>query len=502
MSARILGPVIAPPMELVELVRELRDIETSGTLSTPVGDIQCRLYKVKPGDIFAAVIDYYRDDHSLIQDAIDQGAVAVLLSKTPKTPLSVPWVRTNDVGAVLGQLSSRRYQAPAEELDIVGVTGTNGKTTTTCLVEAICASSSRRAGRIGTLGLVFDGAIEAAEVLSTPEPPVLHRALRAMVQEGADTVAMEVTSHGISMGRVNDCPFKIRILTGIGHDHLDYHKTVAAYAATKVNWMLEALPNLGEFVVAPVDDPFAKEILERFGDRAASFGFSENATIHPVSIDLHESGIRGTLSTPCGDVDFTSPLIGRHNLRNVMAAVAASVFLEIPLPDIAQGLANISVVPGRLEPIENDRGFTILVDYAHTPDALEAMLSSVREFAKGRLALVLGCGGDRDTSKRPIMARIASEKAEFVVLTTDNARSEPPERILFEMKKGLASRAGSESITELDRREAIRQALRWARRGDVVIIAGKGHESVQVLDGREFYFDDRQVIREILLELR
>ncbi|MBC7975315.1 MAG: hypothetical protein H7138_10040, partial [Myxococcales bacterium] len=353
-------------MTLGALLPSLHVLETSGALDPEVLDIQCNHRLVRAGDLFAAVIDANRDDHGVIEDAIAAGAAAIVLSTPPPRPLAVPWIRTDDAGKHLGRLCGPRYGAPDHQLEIAGVTGTNGKTTTCYLLESICTAAGqatgRSAGRIGTMGVTFAGTTTPTG-FTTPEPPVLFRAFAAMARHGVDRVAMEVSSHGIAMARVEGIRFAVRVLTGIGHDHLDFHGDLERYAATKLGWMLEATRG----VVVPHDDPRAGAVIDALGDRVTTFGFAPEATLHPTALSGDAHGTRGTFSTPAGALDFTLGLPGRHNVRNAMAAVAAALHLSIGLAEIARGLAGCTAVPGRLEPVANALGITVLVDYAHTP---------------------------------------------------------------------------------------------------------------------------------------
>jgi UDP-N-acetylmuramoyl-L-alanyl-D-glutamate--2,6-diaminopimelate ligase len=308
---------------------------------------------------------------------------------------------------------------------------------------------------------------------------------------------MEVSSHGIAMGRLRGCRFAVRVLTGIGHDHLDFHGDFDRYVATKLDWLLETRDDAGA-VVAPIDQPHGRRVIAALGDRATSFGFDAGAAVHVQSLTLDDRSSRGVLATPAGALAFDVPLTGRHNIRNVMAAVAVALRMEISLDDVARGLARCPAVPGRLEEVPNRGGARIFVDYAHTPDALEAVLGSLRELARGRLIAVFGCGGDRDPSKRPVMAEIGHRLADLVVLTSDNPRSEPPAQILADMTRGLPAGPLHSVIVEPDRREAIRHAIELACATDIVIVAGKGHETYQIVGSREHPFDDRQVIRELV----
>jgi len=493
------------PFSLKDILGVVGALETSGPLETNFTDVQCRLNLLQPGDLFAAVVDHYRNDHVNIPAAIHAGAKAILLSTVPTAPIGVPWIRTDDVGKRLGALCAYRYAFPSQILEVVGVTGTNGKTTTTYLLESMIAAAGHLAGRIGTVGIAFAGNMLESQVLTTPEAPVLHRTLADMAQSGVNIVAMEVSSQAIAMDRVKSCRIPIRVLTGVGHDHLDYHGDMESYAATKVDWILEGLNDTtGGGVVCPIDDPYAHAIISKQDNRIFTFGFRPEGTIHPTSLVLGEHGSHGSLSTPFGSLPFETSLLGKHNVRNVMAAVGAALHLNIPLAAISAGLAGCKTVPGRLQEVPHHHGFRVLIDFAHTPDALEAMLRSVRELTNGKVIAVFGCHSpyrllnNRRDTKRKMMAKIGYECADISVLTSDNPRYEVPLDILSEMEEGLPRIQPANVIIEPERRKAIYQALVLASPGDVVIICGKGHEKYQIIGERQFPFDDAQVAAELL----
>jgi UDP-N-acetylmuramoyl-L-alanyl-D-glutamate--2,6-diaminopimelate ligase len=483
---------------LADVLRWVNPREHVGPLDSVFEDVQCRLFKVRRGDLFAAVVDHYRNGHALIDAAIEKGAGGVLLSERPGGTLPVPWVRVEDVGAALGRLCAEWYGRPSEKLDLIGVTGTNGKTTTVHILESILRAAGRRPGRIGTLGFSFAGTSREAEVLSTPEPPVLQRELDRMQSGGATAVAMEVTSQGISMGRVRECAFSVRALTGITPDHLDYHGTFRRYAETKMGWIRRVRSDPIPRIVLPLDHARTSGIRYEGIDCVHTFGMTHAADVHPDQAVLGSAGIAGSVTTPLGDVSFESKLVGRHNLQNILAAVAISVALELPLEAISEGIAGCESVPGRLERIANGSGAAVFVDFAHTPDALRAALAAVRQSACGRVVVVFGCGGDRDPEKRPVMARLASEAADTVVLTSDNPRNESVQGILDDMISGVPEGLGYKVQVVPDRREAIELALRAGGPGDVVLVAGRGPERHQVAGDREIDFDDREVVRELL----
>jgi UDP-N-acetylmuramoyl-L-alanyl-D-glutamate--2,6-diaminopimelate ligase len=375
---------------------------------------------------------------------------------------------------------------------VIGVTGTNGKTTVTTLVEQAMLRLGRRVGRIGTTGVFVDG-VQRPSALTTPEAPALQALLAEL--EGADAVVMEVSSIGLVQHRVDGIEFHVAAFTNLSHDHLDFHGTMDAYAAAKALLFQKLRPEGGApRALLCVDDP-AWVRMEPPDDRW-TYGFAAGADVRVRSMSLEPDGrVRLAMSTPAGEVDLRTALIGRHNGQNLAASLGIGLLLGFELDAWAGALGEAPPVRGRLEPVENDRGIHVYVDYAHTPAGLSAALGAVREVARGDVFVVFGCGGDRDAAKRPVMGRLAEELADYAVVTSDNPRSEPPERILAEVVAGFDE---APALAEVDRARAIAWAITHARPGDVVLIAGKGHETYQEIRGTRTPFDDREVARAVL----
>ncbi len=488
-------------MRLQQLLADVLVRKSAGDLEVEVGRLHCDSRKVGAGDVFAAIVDVYRDGRKFVDAAIEAGAAALVLPEAPAGELSVPWIVVPNVPGALAQMCATRYGHPSKSLDLIGVTGTNGKTTTCHLLESILTSAGKTPGLLGTTtGARYAGKIVTTG-LTTPESPELQMLLADMVSSGVDSVAMEVSSHGIALKRVEACEFVAGVLTGIGRDHLDFHADQEDYAETKVNWLLgevQASPRC-RGVVVPADDEWGMEVHREFRKPILTFGFDDDADIQPSALDMTPVRTRGRLSTPQGTLTLDLGLPGRHNVRNAMAAVAVAQILELEPIALVEGLMRVRGVPGRFEPVANDRGISILVDYAHTPDALGAAIASLREVTDRRLVVVFGCGGDRDREKRPEMGRVAAEGADVVVVTSDNPRSEAPGEIIEEILLGLPLDVTAEVHVEPDRREAIRLALtEVAAEGDVVLIAGKGHETGQTIGEETVPFDDRVVAREVM----
>jgi len=472
-----------------ETVPSARDIEVARAA------IDSRL--VEPGDLFFALRGAKSDGIAHVPEAIRRGAVAVVSDRpAPDGPApAVPWIAVEAPRRALALVAARLCGDPAERLVLAGVTGTNGKTSTTQLLEAILARRYGAAGFLGTIGYRTPRRAHEAD-RTTPEAPVIQGMLAEMLEDGAGAAAMEVSSHALALERVDGCRFDVAVFTNLTRDHLDFHGDMESYYAAKRR--LFALRKPGAFGVVNADDPYGRRLLAEVPPPLASFsatGAEADFRAGNTRCDLR--GVAFDLTHAGGRVRIESPLLGRFQVANLCGAAAAGIVLGVPPADVAAAIATVSNVPGRLEPVRAGQGFPILVDYAHTPDALERLLSAVRELTDRRLVLVFGCGGDRDRGKRAPMGEIAGRLADVAIATSDNPRSEDPERILREVEVGLGRTGGGRWRSIADRREAIRAALAEADAGTVVVIAGKGHETTQVVGAVEHPFDDRQVAAEL-----
>ena len=443
--------------------------------------------RVAPGSLFFCVPGFTRDGHEFAPDAVARGAAALVVERP--LGLGVPEAVVESVRAAMGPAAARFYGDPTAELDVVGITGTNGKTTTAFLVRALLEAARRRCGLLGTV-TSFVGGVERPVERTTAEAIDLQRDFRAMLDGGDVACAMEVSSHALRLGRTDGIRFAAGIFTNLTQDHLDFHPTMEDYFLAKRR-LFEAAPGAA---VVNVDDPFGRRLADELG-RATTFAIDHEATYRAIDVESGFSGSTFTALTPEGPVAMRTPLPGRFNVQNVLGAVAAVRALGVPLEEIAAALPRAGRVPGRFEPVDEGQPFAVLVDYAHTPDSLENVLSAARPLTRGRLWCVFGCGGDRDRGKRPLMGEIAARLADRTIVTSDNPRSEDPEAIVREIVAG----AGDGVRAEVDRRLAIEQAIAEAQDGDVVVIAGKGHEQGQEYEnGRKVPFDDVTVAREAL----
>ena len=470
-----------------------------GNGSETVGGLAYRSDAVKPGDMFFCIVGLVTDGHSFAQDAIDRGAKFLVVERklylADATDVTI--VVVDDSRKAMAHVAANFYGNPSQALQLVGVTGTNGKTTTTYLVEQIARAAGRRAGVVGTVGVKINGVHEKA-AHTTPESPDLQNVLARMRDAGCDVVSMEVSSHALDLSRTWGTRFAVTAFSNLTQDHLDYHHTFEAYFEAKALLFSRAYP--AKRVIC-IDDKWGRELLRRCSaadDWIITCGFDKSAQIHPVEVDLSPSSTHVVLEVRGRSDDFTDPLVGRFNVENVMCAFGIGLALGISADTIVAALKQAPQVPGRIERVSaaHDGGVSVFVDYAHTPDALEKALSAVQALGDGRTAVVFGCGGDRDAAKRSIMGKVALD-AEYAVVTSDNPRSEDPAAIIADIVSGMGEANGQYEI-EPDRRAAIARAIAWARPGDSILIAGKGHEDYQLIGGKTLHFDDREVAAEEL----
>lgn len=482
--------VVVRPLQartLSELVEDLPQAQVRGSAAVRVSGLRYRSAEVRPGDLFACIPGARADGHDFAAEAVQRGAVALLVERF--LPLGVTQVRVDRVRDALGPISAAFHGHPSRRLRMVGVTGTNGKTTTTFLLASIFRAHGWRSGVVGTTG-VWIGERPTPFPRTTPEAPDLQRLLAEMVEEGVQAVAMEVSSHGLDQRRVDGTRFEVAVFTNLSQDHLDYHPTMEAYFAAKARLFT---PALSERAVVNHDSPEGRRLED--GDLpTVTYGLGPGADVRAEDVRATSEGI----SFRVGALQIRSRLRGAFNVENCLAAVATARVLGIDDAAIARGIEALEVVPGRVEAVEAGQPFLVLVDYAHTPDGLENVLRAARPLADGRLIVVFGCGGDRDRGKRPLMGRVATSLADLAIVTSDNPRSEDPLAIIAEIEAGAREGGGRYEI-EPDRREAIARAVRVAAPGDVVVIAGKGHETYQELADRTIPFDDRVVAREEIL---
>lgn len=475
------------PQNLSDLLNDV----AAGVPAVTVTGIAFRSTSVRPGDAFFCVPGFAHDGHEFAADAVDRGAVAVVASK-PLTGLPVPVAMVEDTRVALAVASAHFFGEPSAEMLVAGITGTNGKTTTTYLLDSIFRAAGMRTGVLGTIETRIAGEGRPA-ARTTPESRDLQAMLAEMRDAGVSAVSMEVSSHAIDLHRVDGMQFAVAAFTNLSQDHLDYHATLEEYFSVKARLLERVAP---ERRVVNIDDAHGCRL-------AASMpvewtvGMRADAVVRASSVRMTQTATSFALIAPAGTVAVDLPLAGDYNVSNALVAAGAALALGIPLEVIAQGLSHAPQVPGRLEQVDGGQDFTVLVDYAHTPDGLEKAITAVREVTPGRVITVFGCGGDRDPAKRPLMGAVVGRLADVAVLTSDNPRTEDPVGIILQVQDGLAG-TKAEPHVEVDRRRAIALALGLARTGDAVLIAGKGHEDYQIFADRTVHFDDREVAREEL----
>ncbi len=498
-------------MKLGELVRTLEGPTTlpSDGLDRDVSDIVHDSRKVRPGSLFVAVRGFNSDGHLFILEAVKQGAIAVVTERqnTAATATDTPQIIVEDSRRALALLADLFYGHPSQRLALIGVTGTNGKTTTSYLVKSILEAAGETAGLIGTIEYRVGGTVYPAPN-TTPEAPDLQRLLSEMVGHGATHCVMEVSSHALALDRTLGCRFAAAVFTNLTQDHLDFHETMDDYFLAKLRLFAGLSPD-GHAVIN-LDDARAGEIVKETKAKVITTGMTDKADVHPRGTIRH--GIKGLsfeAATPAGTASIESPLVGRYNVYNMLTAIGVGTALGLGTEAIARGIKNMKAVPGRMEKVDEGQSYGVVVDYAHTEDALVRLLEAVREIAAARIITVFGCGGDRDRTKRPKMGAAAVTGSDVVIVTSDNPRTEDPGAIIREIELGMkdgmkvpssdmasgAAPGKKPYCVIADREAAVASAIGMAKPGDVVVLAGKGHEDYQIIGNAKVHYDDREIAR-------
>ena len=473
------------------------------THDTEIHGIQYDSRKVAKGDCFVAIRGGGVDGHQFIQNAVSNGASAAVMENDGAIPDSfamhagVIKIVVPDSRKALAQLSANYYGHPASRLTMVGVTGTNGKTTTTHVVKSLLEAAGKSTGLIGTIEYVYGKTVLPASH-TTPESLELNGLLDTMLRAGCVSVSMEVSSHALHQSRVDGIGFDVAVFTNLTQDHLDYHGTMSDYFNAKQILFRQLKP--GGAAVINVDDEWGRKIVVPSGSRTVTYGLQENAEIVASEINFSIQGTAFKIRHRGKNTMIHSPLVGRFNVYNVLAAYSTGAALGIPEGDILHGISGLTPVRGRFERIASPKGWTAIVDYAHTPDALEKCLKAIREVLpqerRGKIITVFGAGGDRDKTKRPLMGRIAAQLSDTIIVTSDNPRTENPETIIDDILAGVPR--GASVRRESDRRKAIEQATGMANAGDVILVAGKGHEDYQVIGKEKIHLSDREIVESLL----
>ena len=462
-----------------------------------VGGLAYDSRRVGPGDVFVALTGLKAAGTDFAAEAVRRGAVAVVADRPADTATGVPWIVVPDARAAMAEIAAELYAHPSRSMQVVGITGTNGKTTTAYLLRTVFESAGKKCGLLGTVAYSI-GDQELPASRTTPEAPDVQRMFRQMVGAGCGACVMEVSSHALALRRVDGTTFAAGVFTNLTRDHLDYHGDMESYFAAKRR-LFEMLPQ-GAPAVINLDDPRG-ESLRKVASATVTYAINKAADVTPGPLALTFGGLEFDARTPKGTVHVKSKLVGRPNVSNVLATVATATALDISVAAIERGLARLRGVPGRFELVStSEDDVTVVIDYAHTDDALKNLLETARPLAPRRVITVFGCGGDRDRTKRPLMGAVAARLSDIVVMTSDNPRTEDPARIIEEIKRGVPASADKSGATFaiLDRKEAIQFAIRKAEPGDLVLLAGKGHEQTQTIGTTERPFDEAGIARDAL----
>lgn len=485
-------------MKLADVIEQMDILEVQGSVNKQISGISYNSNSVKEGYIFVAIEGLKLDGHKYINDAISKGAKVVVVNKDIEVLHDITTIKVKDTRAALSCLSACFYGKPSEKIDLIGVTGTNGKTTTSYLLKSILDTSNRNVGSMGTLGTVIKEKYFHS-THTTPESLELQEIFKSMLDVNVDTCVMEVSSHSIELKRVNDCDFNIGIFTNLTHEHLDFHKNMENYYKVKRQLFFKT----NSFNIVNIDDPFGSRLANEIAHirpTLLTYGIEHKADIFATEISLYDYYSQFQLNTPRGKINIRINIPGIFNIYNCLAAISCGYALGLDLEHIKKGIESVVSIPGRFEVIPTNRNFNIFIDYAHTPDGFQKILETISGFSKGRIVMVFGCVGERDHTKRSKMGEIAAQYCDLCILTTDNCRSEDPEKIISYIKEGFC-KVGGTYIEILDRAKAIRYAILNSKENDTILITGKGHEQQQIIGDRVMYFNEKDVIARALEEL-
>jgi len=493
-------------MRFEQLLKFTEVVAWQGDPDREIGHVCYDSRQVEEGSLFVAVPGYKTDGHKFIGQALSRGAAAIVIENSRYKSPDYSWLQVPNARKALADLSDAVYGFPGSRLNIIGVTGTNGKTTTTNLITSILEEAGHKPGLIGTIYNRISREIIPVRH-TTPEAPDLHRLLLTFLEKGANYAVMEVSSHALELSRVRGMEFDVAVFTNLTQDHLDFHRTMEEYLAAKGKLFgglgVKPVKQRRKFAIINCDDPHARELMEMTSAPVITYGVKTTADVRAENIEITAKGARFVLKYTDRAIPVKIKLTGLFNVYNALAAIAVGLVEGIKAETIIGALERISGISGRFEIVEEGQEFTVIVDYSHTPDSLENCLKTAKEFAEGRIITVFGCGGDRDKTKRPLMGEVAGRLSDLCIVTSDNPRSEDPQDIINEIIPGLVKSAQINRFFEIiDRREAIFRAVGEAGPKDVVIIAGKGHEDYQIIGSQVIPFDDREVAREALKKLQ
>jgi UDP-N-acetylmuramoyl-L-alanyl-D-glutamate--2,6-diaminopimelate ligase len=483
-------------MILKNAIQRIPGIECAGNMDISISGIACDSRLSRKGDLFVAVKGEKTDGALYIAAAAANGAVAAASEQSPGDGLAIPHIRVKDARKFLAEISHVFYSSPCSELKLAAVTGTKGKTTTVWLIDSICAQSGLASCLMGTIEMKI-GEEHFISVHTTPEAPDIDRFFHQALQRGCTHGALEVSSHALALKRVYGAKFSVGVFTNLSHDHLDFHGNMEAYYQAKKILFDPENGNGIEAAIINTDDPYGRRLADEIHLPVTTFGFQPSADIHVKDWQSRLNGTKLVLDTPEGEIVFHSRLVGRTNAYNIMAATGAALSLGLTGEQARAGVEALSGVPGRMERVDGGQDFLVVVDYAHTPASLENLLETAKLIPHRKLITVFGCGGDRDRAKRPVMGEIAARISDVVIVTSDNPRSEDPAEIIKEIEHGL-KKGSAACMINPDRHAAIQEAINMAGKDDIVIIAGKGHETYQIVGDRKLPFDDRQIALEAI----
>ncbi|NLJ78241.1 MAG: UDP-N-acetylmuramoyl-L-alanyl-D-glutamate--2,6-diaminopimelate ligase [Tissierellia bacterium] len=482
-------------MKLETIVENSQIITILGNRDIEITGIENDSRKVSRGNMFIAIKGFTVDGHDYIDSAIDKGAICIVVSKDiPLERDDITFIRVDDTIDALSEYSSIFYGEPSRRLQVMGITGTNGKTSITYMIQGIFEEASRHTGIIGTMGSNFAGKV-LDNRNTTPNSLIIQRQLNEMLDAGMEFCAMEVSSHALELRRVRDVDFQVGIFTNLTEEHLDFHRTMEDYYNSK----LKLFNRTKAYNIVNGDDIYGRRILQEVGNEVPmlTYGIDGDYDVYATDVDCHIAGVDFTLNTRKGSIPIELKLLGRFNVYNALAAISCGMVYDIDLPTIKRGIEGIANIKGRFEIVPIDRDYSVIIDYAHTPDGLEEILSTIDQFAEGRKIVVFGAGGNRDRTKRPIMGETVARHADLAIVTSDNPRFEDPKAIIEDILVGIR-KIGGDHVVIVDRRKAIEYALSIAMPDDIIVLAGKGHETYTIMEDRVIDFDERQIVLDIL----
>lgn len=479
------------------LVKSITNIEIIVPSDAPITDICYNSQKATPGSLFVALNGTNTDGSRYIQDAISNGAVAIISDKIPDNiPDNIGFARSKNTHDALAQLSSIFYDNPSSKLKLIGITATSGKTTVSHIVHSIFKNADYKTGLIGTINIkIGDEIINSTH--TTPESRDLQEIFKKMIDVNTDVCVMEVSSHSLDQGRVAASEFDVAAFLNIARDHLDYHKTAEAYKNAKLK-LFTKFSNPNTIAVVNIDDPFAIDIISSYKGKVITFSATRKADVYATDCIANTNHVDFTLNIADIKIPITFHMGGIFNINNALAAAAICYACNISLPKIKRGIELCESVSGRFQSVKTNKDFSVIIDYAHTPDELEKVIDSAKNITDGRILLVFGCGGNRDKGKRSIMGRIGVSNSDYTIITSDNPRFENPTDIINDIIEGIPEDSKNKFKIETDRKKAIKEIIKLAQPKDVIVIAGKGHETYQEINGEKYEFNDSQIAKDIL----